>query len=123
MVIRFGLTVSGLALVLSAGPSYAGPCTQQILDVRDAANEKMDALAAAGKAGGESTAATMHRQPTPGSVAKAEAGLGEVSKKDIQAYREAMERAFTEDDANNLAECEKALAEARSIVDQWKPRR
>jgi hypothetical protein len=43
--------VATLALVLSAGPSYSGPCTQQIFDVRSAAMERLDAAAAAGKAG------------------------------------------------------------------------
>jgi hypothetical protein len=42
-------------------------------------------------------------------------GLGEVSGKDVEAFEQAMDRAVTADEANNLAECENALAEARRI--------
>jgi hypothetical protein len=115
------LALSSLAVVVSAGPSYSGPCTQQILDVRDAAKEKRNALAAAGKAGGESTAATMHRQPTPKSVTQAGEQLGELSDKDAEAYLQAMERAVAADKAGNLAECENALTEARRVLDRVDP--
>jgi hypothetical protein len=118
MIIRYALTLSSLALVLSAEPSYSGPCTQQIFDVRSAAKEKTNAIAAAGPAGNESTAATMHRQPTPRSVGRAEERLGEMSKKDVEAYLRAMERAVAADQADNLAACENALTEARRILDQ-----
>jgi hypothetical protein len=59
----------------------------------------------------------MHRQPTPSSVAHAEAQLGEMSEKNIDAYDQAMERAVEADEGDNLAECEKALTEARGILD------
>jgi hypothetical protein len=121
MFVRDVLALSSLALVLSAGPSYSSPCTQQISDVRDAAKAKMNAAAAAGRGGHESKAATMHRQPTPDSVARAEAQLGEMSEKDIDAYDQALERALTADRANNLAECENALTEARRILDRITP--
>jgi hypothetical protein len=75
----------------------------------------MNAIAAAGKAGKESITATMHRQPTPNSVANAEVGLGEASGKDVEDFERAMDRAVKADDANNLAECENALSEARRI--------
>jgi hypothetical protein len=57
----------------------------------------------------------MHRQPTPNSVANAEVGLGEASGKDVEAFEREMDRAVTANEANNLAECENALAEARRI--------
>jgi hypothetical protein len=99
MIIRDVLALSGLALVLSAGTSYSGPCTQQISDVRSAAIETMNAKAAAGQAGTESTAATLHHQPTPRSIAQAEEGLAEMSDKDAEAYHQAMERAMAADKA------------------------
>jgi hypothetical protein len=42
MIIRYALALSSLALVLSAGTSYSGPCTQQISDVRNAMGEKLN---------------------------------------------------------------------------------
>jgi hypothetical protein len=120
MIIRDVLALSALALVLSAGPSYSGPCRQQIDDVRNAANAKRNALAEAGKSRGESTAATMHRQPTPKSVSQAEEQLGEISDKNAEAYFQAMDRAVAADEAGNLAECENALTEVRRVVDQAK---
>ena len=121
MIIRYALTLSSLALVLSAEPSYSGPCTQQIFDVRSAAKEKTNAIAAAGPAGNESTAATMHRQPTPKSLSQAEERLGQISDKDAEAYLQAMDRAVAADERGNLTECEKALTEARRVLDGVHP--
>ena len=121
MIIRDVLALSSLALVLSTGPSYSGPCRQQIDDVRDAAAAKRNALAEAGKAGGESTAATMHRQPTPKSLSQAEERLGQISDKDAEAYLQAMDRAVAADERGNLTECEKALTEARRVLDGVHP--
>jgi hypothetical protein len=66
-------------------------------------------------------AATMHRQPTPKSLAQAEERLGEISDKDAEAYLQAMARAVAADEAGNLAECEKALTEARRVLDRAHP--
>ena len=118
MIIRYALALSSLALVLSAGPSYSGPCAQQIREVRIAAKEKIGAIVAAGRSGPESTEATLHHQPTAKSVTQAEAQLGEVSAKDREAFLQALERANTADKADNLAECENALTEARRILDR-----
>jgi hypothetical protein len=110
MIIRYALAMSSLALVLSAGSSYSGPCEQQILDVRDAAKEWMNAIAAAGPAGNESTVAKLHRQPTPKSVAQAEEQLGELSDKDAEAYHQAMERAMTADKAGKSVRMRKRVS-------------
>jgi hypothetical protein len=58
----------------------------------------------------------MHRQPTPSSVAQAEGRPG----KNVEAFEQAMDRAVKADEADNLAECERALTEARRILDQAK---
>ena len=116
MIVRDLLALSSLALVLSAAPSYSGPCTRQISDVRDTAGRFLDAVAAAEPAGRESTRAMLHYQPTPKSIAQAE-GLPE---KDVEAFEQAMERAVKADEADNRAECKKALTEARGILDRAK---
>jgi len=116
MIVRDLLALSSLALVLSTRPSYPGPCTQQISDVRDTAGKFLNDVAAAEPVRKESTGAMLHRQPTPKSVAQAE-GLPE---KNVEAFEQAMERAVTADEADNLAECETALTEARGILDRAK---
>jgi hypothetical protein len=116
MIIRDVLALSSLALLLSAGPSYSGPCTPQISDVRDTQSKLLNEIAGTEPAGKESTGATMHRQPTPSSVAQAEGRPG----KNVEAFEQAMERAVKADEADNLAECEKALTEARRILNQAK---
>jgi hypothetical protein len=60
----------------------------------------------------------MHRQPTPKSVGRAEEQLGEISKKNVEAYLQAMERAVAADEADNLTARGNALTEARRILDQ-----
>jgi hypothetical protein len=121
MIIRYGLALSSLALVLSPGTSYSGPCEQQILDVRAAASKKINAIAAAGQGFRERSATKLHHQPTPKAIAQEEVELGELSEKDAEAYHQAMERAVAADKAGNLAECEKALTEARRVVDRVNP--
>ena len=116
MIIRYALALSSLVLVLSAGPSYSGPCTQRIFELRSAAKEKVGAVVAAGRSGTESTEARLHHQPTPDSVAKVEEQLGEVSAKDKEAFFQAIDRANAADTDNNLAERENALTEAWRIL-------
>jgi hypothetical protein len=115
MIIRDVLALSSLALVLSAGPSYSGPCTQQISDVRDTQSKLLSEIAGAGPAGKESTGATMHRQhPVRSHRRKGD------PRKNVEAFEQAMDRAVKADETDNLAECEIALTEARRILDQAK---
>ncbi len=65
--------------------------------------------AADGRPAAESTFATMHRQPTPGSIASAEQQAGDLTADELQAITDAMNVARHADDANDRAGCEKAL--------------
>ncbi len=58
-------------------PSLAGPCTAEIDRAQAQLDQRVDAIAGAGATGTQSTAAQVHRQPTPGSIASAEQKLGE----------------------------------------------
>jgi hypothetical protein len=69
--------LAAIALALSIVASHAGPCSLEIDRMQDRVDAMIAALAAAGPSARESTAATMHRQPTPNSIAAAEEGLGE----------------------------------------------
>jgi len=54
------------ALALSTLPGFAGPCSQAIDQMQAKINARLKATAdAGGRAAPESSAATMHRQPTP----------------------------------------------------------
>jgi hypothetical protein len=55
-----------------------------------------------------------HRQPTPRSLARAEAQVGDGSK-GVQAVTE-LKRARQADQADDPAECERALAKARRLI-------
>ena len=64
----------------------------------------------------ESSAATEHRQPTPGSIAAAEARLGELSPEKIAAVNAAMTRARAADQAGDKSACDEALADAQRAL-------
>jgi hypothetical protein len=118
MIARHAMTLVSLALALLAAPAHAGPCTQQIYDFDIALNKKLQAAAAAGKAGAQSLAATTHRQPTPKSIEQAEVQLGDISAANAEAFTKAMDDARKADAASDLAGCEKALKAARQMLDR-----
>ena len=107
-----------VALVSSITAGLAGPCSQQIDRVQAKIDAKLEAMAAVGRSARESTAATMHRQPTPESLAAAEANLGDVSAEKVQAAEAFMTRARDADGAGDQSACERALAEAQRVIFQ-----
>ena len=58
----------------------------------------------------------MHRQPTPRSVAGAEAKAGDLTPDQTLAIMNAMDLAHKADDAGDQAGCEKALGQAQGIL-------
>jgi hypothetical protein len=76
MRIHHSAVLSATALALSIVTSHAGPCSLEIDRMQDRVDATIAATAAAGPSAREGTAATMHRQPTPNSIAAAEEGLG-----------------------------------------------
>ncbi len=102
------LSLSGLA---SAAPESCGTAIDRVQADLDAALAKR---AAAGKTAKQSDFATMRRQPTPETVARAEAELGdwEQGTLAVSALREArMARA-----RNDQQGCMEALNRARDII-------
>jgi hypothetical protein len=118
MIIRRAIALAGTALVLDAAPGYAGPCTDRIYQTDLAVAKLLDAAAAQGRTAPQSAFATMHRQPTPGSVASAEQQAGDLSSTDVQAITEAMDVARHADDEGDRAGCEKALSEVDRVLDR-----
>jgi hypothetical protein len=103
---RYGLLI-GVAAAISPVPAcFACPCSQQIDDMQIEIDAKLNAAAAAGPAGKETPAATMHRQPTPKSIAEAEAKLRDLPAESVQAIKVAMARARKADLAGDKTVCE-----------------
>jgi hypothetical protein len=108
------LLLGAVGLVASVTASHAGPCTAQIEAVQAQVDARLAAIAVTGPAARESTAALLHREPTPGSIARAEQSLGEGDS--ITKALSALERAREADRGGNEGVCEQALAEARRAI-------
>jgi hypothetical protein len=107
------LVVGALAFAFSISVAHAGPCSSEIDSTMVDFQSILEARAAAGPTGQQSTGAQMHRQPTPRSVAAAENAVGDLPVDRIEAVRAAMARARDADGAGDQAACEQALADAR----------
>jgi hypothetical protein len=97
-------------LAASAGVAHAGPCAAQIGEMQARIDAKLASAARNGPSTRESVAATDSRQPTPDSIAAAEAKLGDLSPRTIDAIESGMARARRADADGNKAACEEALA-------------
>jgi hypothetical protein len=115
MIIQRLLMLSA-ALAASTVAGYAGPCSHDIDLMQSRVDAKLEAKATTGMGARESTAAMMHRQPTPSSVAAAESKLGEVSSDTVEAVKAAMARARKADLANDKSTCEQALADVQRAI-------
>ncbi len=116
MRIRLLVALGGAELASWAGVAQAGPCAGEIYQADIAINRRLDEIAAQGKAGAESTFATTHHQPTPATIAGAEEKVGDVPPSGVQDVRKFMVEARRADDAGDTAACEKALADAKTIL-------
>ena len=105
-------------LAASTSASYAGPCLQEMTRVQVEFDRRLNARAKAGPSAPESSAAKMHRQPTPDSVASAQVKLGNISPQQEEAVKAAMDRARAADSAGDRSACERALADAQRALDQ-----
>lgn len=115
MTIRLSLVTSAVALSISL-PCTAGPCSDDVERLQFSIDAKLNATAAAGPATEQSIGAQMHRQPTPGSIAKGESKLGEVSPSKIAEVKDAMTCARQADLAGDKSACEKALVEVQRAL-------
>ncbi len=108
------LTAAMLAIAMV--PGHAGPCAQEIDRVQARVDARLAARAAAGPAAPESAGALLHRQPTPDSLARAEAAIGDLTPAAAEAIAQGMARARTADAAGDAGACEQALSEVRRAV-------
>jgi hypothetical protein len=77
---------------------------------------KLESAAKKGPTGRETNAATDHRQPTPDSIAAAEAKLGDLSPRTVEVIEGGMARARKADLAGDKGACEQALAEVQRAI-------
>ena len=104
------------ALVLSTLPSYSGPCSQQIEQTQERVDAKLDSIARTGGTARESVAATLGHQPTPRSIARAEAAIGDISPETQLTLAGAMDRARDADASGDKTACDRALDDARLAI-------
>ncbi len=118
MTIRRSLATVAVILAASTSASYASPCSEEIDLMQAKIDAKLKAATAAGPSAVESTAATMHRQPTPRSIAAAEVQVGDVSREQAEAVGAAMVRAREADRVGDRSACEQALSDAERALSQ-----
>ncbi len=97
------------SLFSADGTALGGPCTAEIEHLRRQVAEA-GPVPLSEPTAAQSTDAQLHHQPTPDSVGQAK----HTSNKDADA---ALERAKNADAANDAANCNAALAEARSLYE------
>lgn len=110
------ILLSLIPLVVACVPAQAGPCAADIDKVQALVDAKIDAIAGAGQTGVESTYATMNRQPTPASIARAEQLLDEGAS--TRRALAALALARVADGKGNKSECEAELNDARAALAQ-----
>ena len=118
MSIQRSLIACAAVFAASTSAGYAGPCSQDIARLQAAMQAKVGAAVAVGPSAPEGTTATMHRQPTPRSVATAESQLGGLSPDQVKAGVSAINRARQADSANDESACKQAIADAERALGQ-----
>jgi hypothetical protein len=118
MIARQAAAMAGMTFILGAAPAHAGPCTERIYQTDLDVAKLLNSAAAQGGTKPQSAFATMHRQPTPGSIATAEQQAGDITREEAQAITEAMDEARHADDEGDSAACEKALSDADRMLKQ-----
>jgi mRNA-degrading endonuclease toxin of MazEF toxin-antitoxin module len=117
MKIATVVALSAVTFAASISATLAGPCSADIDAMMVQIDAALNASAAAGPgARQQSTVAGRHVQPTPNSIAGAEAKVGGMSPETIEQVRNAMARARAADAAGNNVACKEALAEAQRMI-------
>jgi hypothetical protein len=103
-----------LALLSAASPASADSCTRSIARVQAKVDAAIEARAGSGPWRPESVGAGLGYQPTPRSLAAAEAGNGSR----LEDATNSLQRARAADRAGDIATCNQQLANARAILRQ-----
>ncbi|MBO1909436.1 hypothetical protein J4G37_31990 [Microvirga sp. 3-52] len=100
--------------ILTATAVKAGPCTAQIDNLQAEIDAQIDRAAGIGPMGRESVAADDHHQPTPDSIARAEASLG--NGRSYERALEVLSQARAADQAGDAASCARAVGIVRETI-------
>jgi hypothetical protein len=116
MSIHYRCALIAAPIVLSAVSSYAGPCSPEIDRMQSSVDAISVAIAASGPPARQTTAAMTHRQPTPSSIAEAEAKLAEEAR--AKRAMAALAQARAADRAGDNNTCQRALRDVRREIGQ-----
>lgn len=108
------LALAAVALLSSTAAATAGPCTSDIAATQIVADAHVRATALQSPPQAETTAARTHHQPTPESIAQAEASTSE-GQANLRALA-ALAQARQADQSGDGPACKAALATARDIL-------
>jgi hypothetical protein len=111
------LHVTIIVLLSAASPAYAGPCANSIAQLQLKVDAAIEQRANSGPWKPESIDALRSHQPTPRSVAAAEAGEGF----NLDRAFDLLDRARAADRLGDVAACSQALANARAELRQQRP--
>jgi hypothetical protein len=109
MNVHRSMMLVAAVLVASTAPVFAGPCTDEII------RALLETGARSGPSAAESSAARLHRQPTPGSIAAAESAVGSAPAQTTEAVK-AMVTAREADSRGDQSACEQALSEVKRLI-------
>jgi hypothetical protein len=116
-IMNIGLIVlSAIAVAAWTTAAYAGTCAGEIDRMQARVDAKVEATAPVGRSAPESSGALLHHQPTPGSLAEAEARVGDRSASTMEAANAAIARARQADSRGDQSACERALAEVQRLI-------
>src|SRR5262249_47197978 len=115
MNIQRSMLACAVAFAASMSTAHAGPCSPEVTQIQSLIDAKIHAKAGAATAP-ESTAAKTHHQPTPSSIAAAEAEHGQLSTEEFNAINVAMARAHEADAGGDKSACEQALADVKRLL-------
>lgn len=106
-----------IVLLAAASPAYAGPCTQSIARLQLKVDAAIEQRANSGSWKAESIDALRSHQPTPRSIAAAEAGEGF----NLDRALNLLDRARAADRSGDTAACGQALVNVKAELRQQRP--
>jgi hypothetical protein len=110
------LLLSAVVIVSGSMAAVAGPCTTAVNQMQAKVDAFLAARAAAGPTAQQSVGATLRHQPTPSSIAAAEARLGDLPPETVEAIEINMAKARHADSAGEGAACQHALSEVQRAI-------
>jgi hypothetical protein len=108
------------ALLAAATPAVgADSCNGDIVRVVIRINAELAAIESKGPVVPQSSAARLHHQPTPGSIAAAESRAGVLPARSVKAVEAGLARARKAARSGDQGACEQALAQVQRLLDTW----